>query len=400
MTQCNNLRARAGSILAVGLLAGACGEVQVDTSISAFELLEITKWPGGSEMAYSSVLNASNATEYADVNNWLIERALFLDYPVVSTEYAGDAERADYVTEVLVPAGFGYVGHGHSRLNGQELDYNDALADFQKNSAYVREMGLSPVAFVYQDEGGGIDAHQRALQDAGFLSGVRSGSGWQTDGPCVLAGDVTAPVNWWALPSVRMQNEPCEGCAVSGEELQALIEACREEGGWLITVYDSLGMDGIGNVVGSGGYTADVGDDRIAWSGLVAGNVADLDGHYPRSAFEHQMEQIAEWSDEGLLWLATTNEATLFARQRRATAARLDRIGENTFQLFLDDGLDRSIYTAEMTLRLAFGEFFQDKVLVIQQGSQELLRVQVDGPEMLVNIPPSAIPYLLLFSGR
>lgn len=362
-------------LVAAMMLASACGEVQIDPTISSFEVLEITKWPGGSEMAFSSLLYAPDAREYIEVNNWLIERGLFVDYTVLSTEYADDAERATYLTDQLLPAGFGYAGLGHNRLDGQELDYNAALAEFQANRAYLIEQGLNPVAFAYQDAGGATDPWQRALQDAGFLSGVRSGAGWLADGPCVLAGDVTAPANWWALASVHMQSEPCEGCAVDTEELLGLIEACREEEGWLITTYDSLWVDG-------------------------TGDGAHAKSFYSLGAFKGHMEQVALWSEEGLIWLATINEATLFARQRRATAARLDRISENTYQLYLDDGLDRSIYTADMTLRLGFGSFFQDKDLIVQQGAQEIMRVGVDGPEMLVHLSPSAVPYLLLFTGR
>lgn len=102
------------------------------------------------------------------------------------------------------------------------------------------------------------------------------------------------------------------------------------------------------------------------------------------------MTRIKELQEQGIVWLAQMSEATLYSRQRHNASYSIDRQSDSSYHLFLDDGLDRELYTMPLTLKLRLDDELQGHDLTIFDADGTLIeQVKNDNDEILVNLHPT-----------
>lgn len=301
---------------------------------------------------------------------------MFIDYEIVSTTYDIAPDRVEYMRNFLIPNGFGIFGHGHAHDNHDnhdQFDYQGAYQSFKTNFDRIKSYGFTPIAYAYPYGAGKKASTAQALKDSGFLSGRLHQVVFEGYGPCVMAGDEMEPPNWFQIPSLPMQSYEFEQDAYNyvndAEEFFSHFEPCVEAGGWINSTYHGLGFDG------TNGFP-------IKW------------GYYHFSEFEKEMLRVRELMDQGILWLAQLSEVTLYAQQRNAANVLLDKIGDNEYEIYLFDGLDRSIYTMPLTLKLELdGNFNGKRLRIVNVQAGFLQEVTINEATILLNLVPSTSPY-------
>ena len=361
----------------VFLLYGCSGSTTESNEYEAdlIEIVEITKWPDGFRAAFTPTLDAGLPAAYDAENQWLIDNGLFMDYEIVTAIYDQIPERVAFMRDVLKPMGFGYFGHGHAHDNHDNFDYEDAYASFRQNFLSIASYGFRPVAYAYPYGHGLLERTRRALSDSGFLSGRLNWPVFEGYGPCIIPGDDTEPPDWFALPALRMESydfEQCSDCVNDPEEFFSYLDACVEQGAWLINTYHAIGFDG------------ETDGRPVGW------------GFYRRHHFYEEMMRIKELQDEGIVWLARMSDATLYARQRHNASFDINKIDRLTYHLFLDDGLDRAIFHLPLTLRLKIDHEHMGKRIEISDSFNTIVTgLEITSEEHLINLIPSQEPYTI-----
>ena len=361
----------------VFLLYGCSGSTTESNEYESdlIEIVEITKWPDGFRAAFTPTLDAGLPAAYDAENQWLIDNGLFMDYEIVTAIYDQIPERVAFMRDVLKPMGFGYFGHGHAHDNHDNFDYEDAYASFRQNFLSIASYGFRPVAYAYPYGHGLLERTRRALSDSGFLSGRLNWPVFEGYGPCIIPGDDTEPPDWFALPALRMESydfEQCSDCVNDPEEFFSYLDACVEQGAWLINTYHAIGFDG------------ETDGRPVGW------------GFYRRHHFYEEMMRIKELQDEGIVWLARMSDATLYARQRHNASFDINKIDRLTYHLFLDDGLDRAIFHLPLTLRLKIDHEHMGKRIEISDSFNTIVTgLEITSEEHLINLIPSQEPYTI-----
>lgn len=177
------------------------------------------------------------------------------------------------------------------------------------------------------------------------------------------------PPHWFGLPALRMEDydfEQCEHCINDPEEFFSYFDPCVEQGAWVISTYHAIGFDG------------ETDGRPVGW------------GFYRRDNFFEEMTRIKELQEQGIVWLAQMSEATLYSRQRHNASYSIDRQSDSSYHLFLDDGLDRELYTMPLTLKLRLDDELQGHDLTIFDADGTLIeQVKNDNDEILVNLHPT-----------
>jgi len=365
------------AICIVFLLYGCSGATSDSNEheTNLIEVVEITKWPDGFKAAFTPTLDAGSPSHFDAENQWLIDNGLFIDYEVITAVYDESPERVSFLRDVLVPEGFGYFGHGHAHDNHDNFDYDEAYASFRQNFLSMASYGLKPVAYAYPYGHGILERTRRALSDSGFLSGRLNWPVFEGYGPCIIPDDDTEPPDWFGLPALRMESydfEQCGDCVNNPEEFFAYLDKCIEQGAWLINTYHAIGFDG------------ETDGRPVGW------------GFYRRHHFYEEMTRIRELQEQGVVWLARMNDATLYARQRHNASFDLNPIEERVYQLFLDDGLDRDIFDLPLTLRLKIdNEYLDHRIEISDSFNTIVAELQIAGEERLINLIPSEEPYTI-----
>lgn len=352
----------------------SCGSVDTEShiEIDGIGIHEIEKWPNGFQAAYTPTFDTGFPPQYEVENNWLIENGLFLDYEIVSATYEDSPVRINFLME-MTEYGFGYFGHGHTHVNHDVKSFDDAFKSFKKNYDFIEEIGLHPISYAYPG-GSGLDTDtQLALKNSGFLSGRLFQPKYKNYGPYIVPGDESEPPNWFALPSLRMEDydfNQCSECVNNPDEFIPILDENIKLGAWLISTYHAIGYDG---------------DTRpVAW------------GFYRRNNFFEEMQYVKKLWEDGILWLATMNDVTLHIRQRNETVYSIERTGERNFSLYLNHDLDSELYNMPLTLRFeAEPEFLGHRIIFTSYDDQILYDEIIEEPEFQVTLRPSDEKYII-----
>ncbi len=340
---------------------------------------DLTKWYNGYLSAYSPTLDADDPEVFSFENEWLIERGMFMDYEIVSTLYDEHPHRMDFLKDSLIPHGFGYFGHGHAHDDHDAFDYDGAYNSFRTNYERMVSYGLKPVSYAYPYGNGRKASTQRALRDAGFLSGRMFQPRVQGYGPYIMPGKEKAPPNWYTLPSLRMEDAAFEGCTDvctnNPEQFAQHLHRNVELGSWLISTYHSIGFDG-----------ETPGRDWIAW------------GFYRQQNFLSDMTLVQELRDEGKVWLAGMDAVTLYILQRNATRVRMDATGEDSFSLSVTNNLDKEFYDHDLTVRLRILPKHVGRRLIVSHSESAdpalpIIDTVMSSQVVLVNLRAQTEPY-------
>ena len=355
------------------LLLSSCRLFENNSQIEDVEVLEITKWKDGYKSAYSPTYDTGLPSVNDIENQWLIERGLFIDYEVVSHTYDQSPGRVSYMLEELIPNGFGYFGHGHKHDNHDELGYEAAKESFTTNFLSMKSYGLHPVSYAYPYGTAFKPETRQALKESGFLSGRLFQPEFEGYGPYIVPGDETVPPDWFALPSIRMEDIEFQGRTQAVNNPSELIEHLEENiklGSWLISTYHGIGYDGETN------------GRPVGW------------GFYKRENFYTEMLYVKEKYEQGKIWLASMDDVTLYIQQRNNATYSLEKVDENNYRLFFDNGLDNDRFRMPLTLRIRIDPVFIGSDITFSTPEDEqIYQTVIESEELLINLHPFGIYY-------
>lgn len=339
------------------------------------EVQGVTKWFNDYKSAYSVTYDTGRPDLHETENNWLLDHELFLDYEIVSSSYDQYPSAVTYLREELIDKGFGYFGHGHTHISHDAIDYEEAKSSFTQNYESMVSYGLHPVSYAYPNGAGRLPETRQALEESGFLSGRLFQPVFEEYGPYIMPNGENEPPDWFALPSLRMEDIDFQGRSRDVNNPKEFIEYLNksiELGSWIISTYHGIG-----------------------WDGETDGRPRDW-GFYRRINFYVEMIYAKAKSEQGDVWLASMNDVTLYARQRVNTVYLLDRIGRREFRLFFGDGYENDLYRMPLTLKLGIDNGFVGQILTVRSPDNEILiREEITSGQMLINLHPSEINYYI-----
>lgn len=345
--------------------------VNNEPSYSGVEIIEVTKWLDDYQSAYSVTFDTGRPDRYETINQWLIERDLFLDYEIVSDSYDRYPSAVEFLRN-LTEYGFGYFGHGHKHDNHDAMGYEYSLESFTQNYNSMLSYDFQPVSYAYPHGAGRLPETRQALQESGFLSGRMFEPVFDDYGPYIIPGDETLPPDWFALPSLRMESIDFQGYeeAVNNpQEFKQHLNKSIELGSWIISTYHAIGRDG------------DDGEP-VGW------------GFYKEDHFFEEMLYVKEKKESGEVWLATMDDVTLYIMQKNAAVYSIEKENEFAYSIYFDDELDNEFYRMPLTLKLGLdSDFIGNTIIVSDPENEIILSKEIESNEVLVNLHPSGVYY-------
>lgn len=299
-----------------------------------------------------------------------MKHGLILDYEVVTALHLRrlDWTRApfDYLMQSLVPQGFGYFGHGHWHNDHDLLSYAEALESFRLCFAVMRNLGMRPIAYAYPRGAGWEEETQRALADAGFLSGRLQAS--EPDLYYNLPGSRREPDDWFALQAVPMESaafaQNDQTRINDNRELRPVLDEALRQTAWLILTYHNIGSES--------GY-----------------------GWYEADEFEKDLQSIAARD----FWNGTMNDVTLYARERANAALVAEKRGRGAaarIAITLADGLDNARFNHPLTVLLDLPPDWVGQPLALWQDGVRLDGFVFDAETAMLALQPNERPYVML----
>jgi hypothetical protein len=354
-------------IFTAGLFWFGCTSDSHTPAYNPINRPEIHKWFGGHTAALSITYDSGWPISDTDkqVQQLVLDHKLSLDYEVVSHQMP-DYIWA-YIREVLLPAGFGVFGHGHTHVNHDDLTYASALESFQQNYTMMREnLGVTPISYAYPGGYAYADSTTMALRDAGFLSARMHHTADRQD-PYILSGDTKRPVDWYRLPALVMQDfgfEQNDQAVGDAEGLLAFLEGALERKAWLITAFHAIG-------------------DPAGW------------GYFRMDEFEKSLQHISARD----FWVAPMDDITRYILQREHAVLDVNyrMVEQHKIELKLSHGLDRDRFSQTMTISFDIPKDVMNKAVKVYQNGILMQGFQTNGARITMNLIPSDQPYVLIF---
>ncbi len=284
-----------------------------------------------------------------------------IDFDAVTANFT--PEHKAFLQNTLVPLGISFFGHGHWHVDHDLLSYTDALESFRKCYAAMENLGLKPVAYAYPGGAGNKPGTRKALQDAGFLSGRLFHAAFHAN-PYIIPHNETEPPDWFALPTLIIQNyeyQYNEETIHNTQELIPFLDGALKRRAWITSTYHEI-SDGPG-------------------------------GTYTPAKFEQDLTAIAERD----FWVASMNDVTLYARERANATINMHAVymkdsSLKYVELQLQDGLPNERYDQELTILLSIPGEWIGRELAIQQGNNNHI-VRPVKSECMLSLLPNEQPY-------
>lgn len=290
---------------------------------------------------------------------------LTLDYEVVTVKFDWFPEVEAYFLENVVRKGLGYFGHGHLHVDHDRMPYDGAYRSFRQHFERLLDYGLKPVAYAYPRGAGREEETQRALADAGFLSGHYADS--REQGHYIVPDGQTAPDNWFALPRLHMEShdfQQCGSCINDTDELIPILDEALEKRAWIVPVYHNVG-------------------------------VYDRYGFYDRATFEADMRAIAARD----FWVASMNAVVLYIRERERAVVTVEPVGPDVaapvrLRVTLSDGLDNERFDQPLTLRFRPPPSWAGRAVSVLRDGRAVAELAPVAGTALVSLLPDERPYV------
>ena len=362
---------------------------RIDSANSRQAAFAIAKWFNNHAAAISITYD-----DWPDVNHpvdeFVLDMGLVLDFQMVTQGYADQVP--DWVehdlTELIphvVPGallskfedhridsnlaltahGFGFFGHGHWHVNHDVLTYAQAHDSFRLCFDVMRKLGLKPVAYAYPRGAGHEEDTQRALADAGFLSGRLGGPAGQS--PYIVPDSSTSPENWFLLPALTMEShdfQQCDGCINDTGELLPILDTAIEKTAWIIPVYHNIGRE-------------------TGW------------GPYRWGDFRGDVRAIAARD----FWVAPMNNVVLYIREREKAVVEMETIEQDgvteQIRLTLSDGLDNERFDQPLTMIFTAPPDWVGQPVQITQNERHVDWIFPETGITTFSVQPNEAPYAL-----
>lgn len=303
--------------------------------------------------------------EQDQVRAIVADLGLQLDYELVTGDLAGRPEKQQFIEEVLLPAGFGFSGHGHEHtshdLMGGEWSYEAAVS----TAKTLGELGIPAVAFAYPEGHGRTQDVQQAIADAGFLS-ARMFDGADV---FIVPNDERTPTNWFMLPSLRMESLAFEGEDRLVNDTQELIPYLHEN------------------------------EQRGSWldSHLPRNRPAEGLGLYELDEFRTDMEAIAN-SDA---WAGSLNDTTLYIYEYETAELTIAAVESGLgceqpgWAIALEDGRDDVRFSVPLSVIVQPGQVWTGRAGTWNCPGRQPILVSFTDQPAIVDVLPDGQPCTL-----
>lgn len=321
----------------------------------------IAKWYDNHTGAIS--LTYDDGAPYSELNRtankFVLENGLSLDYEIVTYDYLRNPDIKKYLLHRVIPSGLGYFGHGHQHQNHDQLSYEEALKSFKRCYEALKELGLKPVAYAYPNGAGHKPETQKALADSGFLAGRLHYSEKMT-APYLLADKEKEPANWFALPTLVMQDfsfSKCKRCVGNDEQLIPYLDETLKKTAWIILTYHAIGDEN--------GY-----------------------GFFKYSEFQKNVASIKARD----FWCASMNTITLYIRERLNATVRMTPLFQGKkcreISIIVSDSLPNDIYSQPLTIVFTIPPDWIGKTISLIENGKEPRSFLFQSREAKVSIAP------------
>lgn len=293
-------------------------------------------------------------------NRFVLENKLTIDYEIVTHDYLTHPPLRNFLLKKMIPKGLGYFGHGHTHVNHDKLSYEDALKSFTQCSRALKELGLKPVAYAYPRGAAKEMKTRKALADAGFLCGRLHFSKQMTH-PYIVPGTQMEPDDWFALPTLVMQDyafNRCDRCVNTNEQLIPYLDEAIRQNAWIILTYHAIGNEK--------GY-----------------------GFFKYDEFKKNIYSIKERN----FWNASMNAVTLYIRERLHAKVKIVPIVKKDkkieeLRITLADNLPNDIYDQPLTILFTLPAEWVNKTITLEEDGQPINTFLFDSPKAMVSIKP------------
>jgi hypothetical protein len=346
---------------------------ELNPLIPRYEIdMKIAKWFDNHTAALTMTFDNSSPPSAEFVSKILIENGLRIDYEIVAYNYVRYSYLLDYLKKYLLPEGFGYFGHGYYHYYSDTCTYQEAYENFKHCFDQMQLWGLKTAAYAYPHGAGNEFQTRMALRDAGFLGGRMHhdmpGGYEGMENPYIVPDDVKEPIDWFALPTVVMQDyefSPCKKCVSNDEQLIPFLEQAVKKTAWIMMTYHSIGIED--------GY-----------------------GFYKLSEFDKDLQSIKKYN----FWNPTMNQAILYIRERKdatvATKMEKDDNGNlKAIQITLSDGLPNDMYDQPLTLDFNIPKEWIGKTIHQFQGDNPVQSLKFDSEKTMVSALPNESSFIL-----
>lgn len=325
--------------------------------------IELAKWPlnraGALSITYDGAPGKPN--EYS-VREILEAYGLKMEYELVTSVIHSYKKDMELINTRLIPRGYQFFGHGHAHINHDEAGYEKSLASFTACYEEMIKMGLKPVAYAYP-YGFGLEAEtQRALKDAGFLSGRLHAPG-DVENPFISPDDRLEPDNWYAMPSLVMQDlqfDNCIKCCNNNEELLGFLREAVRRRAWLIVGYHALGD-------------------------------TDTYGWYTLDEFRKDAEAMAR-SD---MFFGSMNDITLYMYERNHASLAVEAMDSDHYRFTLMDNLENQRFDYPLTLIVNWPKKYHDQFFEFRKNDRVISNGWCGKTPTLVQVKPDEQEFLL-----
>lgn len=340
------------------------------TKYTIVDISEVTiaKWYNGHKAAISVTYDNRPAAPYHENVEQIVEQyGMRIDYEMVTSLYMEQKWIWDYFFHELLPRDYGYFGHGHYHVNHDEMTYDEAYESFHTCYTLMKGWGLSPVAYAYPGGYNFEEETRRALKDAGFLSG-RNHVREDFDNAMILSGNKTEPDDWFALPSLVMQDidyQGCWECINENSELIPLLMQALDEEAWLISTYHSIG-------------------DTSSF------------GWYSIDEFEKDIRSIAQ-ND---FWTGSLAAVTLYIKERNAATGKIYKYADDNgtitrMSIHIDDNLPDDVYSQPLSVEIQLPPEWTGKALKLYKTFGYDQTYTINDMNGYFDIIPGKEPYYL-----
>jgi hypothetical protein len=326
----------------------------------------ITKWYDNHTAALSLTYDDGDFTSKLNrkTNKFVLQNGLSLDYEIITANFPKSSYARDILKSEFIPSGLGYFGHGHTHVPHDSLSYEDALKSFTLCYETMKSLGLKPVAYAYPNGAAKKIETRQALAASGFLCG-RLHISKQMTAPYIVPDSQVVPEDWFALPTLVMQDyafQHCDRCVSNNEQLIPYLDNTITKKAWIILTYHAIGDDK--------GY-----------------------GFYQYEEFQKNIHEIKQRD----FWVASMNAITLYLREYAQAHVEIKGIPGHKKKcqeigITVSDGLPNDIYDQPLTILFDLPDDWINKHLTLNETGKKSIPLRFTTRKGMISLKPDEIP--------
>lgn len=336
-----------------------------DSTVTA----KVAKWYNN----HTAAIVITNDSGLADTAEYRIQEFPYLhgvkmNYEMVTNNFVGYPDRIEKVFTRLLKFGHGIYGHGHWHYNHDLLSYEKSYDSFYRCFKAMDSLGLGVVTYAYPGGNGYKMRTRNALRDAGFLAGRYYDQIGHLN-PYIVPEDETEPRDWYALPTLVMQDygyDACDICINNTAELIPFLNETLNRNALLIITYHAIGQ-------------------------------TNQYGYYDFENYKQDILAIAERD----LWTARFNDAVLYILERKTAKAEVTwHFNENESPdkisvTVSDEYSNNERFRQPLTIMFDVPLWWKGKTVSVRKNDKEIFEVKCDSEQFKVSLPPDESTYQL-----